>query len=148
MLLALLLAGRHDSSGFELIWGLTGTLVVVIWIAWDRSWHRKYQQWIARAWPVAIGKFNEGEVIPMLKGRSKEIAGYVVCINYKYASGISYHGVYFTREFSTEEEAEECLQRLENQSIPVRTYPQKPQKSRIRDSDLAPLLPPGRIQKP
>jgi hypothetical protein len=142
MISLFLIARHHDSPMFDLIWGTTLVSLVVVSIFWNCTGSRKYEQWRAQNWPVASGKFNEGEIITMLKGRSKDIAGYVVRIDYCYVSGQSYDGVYFTKEFPTHEAAEEYLNRLENQSISVRISPNKSHQSQILDSDLVGLLPP------
>ncbi len=139
----LMFARRHDSPGFELIWGLTLGSLVIVNILWKRTWRRKYEQWRARNWPLTSGKFNNGEILPLVTGRTKRIAGYVVCLDYSYISGKPFEGVYLTRELPTREAAEQCLRSLEDQSIAVRIAPDKPHKSRILDRDLSHLLPPS-----
>ena len=138
----LFLTRRHDSPTFDLIWGITLGSLVVASIFWNRTGRRTYEQWRARNWPVASGKLNRGEIITMLKGRTKEIAGYVVCLDYSYSCDKLYDGVYLSREFPSEETAEQCLRSLKNQAIAVRLSPNKPGKSQVLDSDLLDLLPP------
>ncbi len=110
--------------------------VVLVLIAWERRYRRQWQAFRARNWRRVIGKFDEGEIITMLKGRSKEIAGYKVLLMYDYEAEGKQCGDYWSEEM-TQQQAEFILGRLANRSVTVRVSPDDTAKSIVLDEDLA-----------
>lgn len=89
------------------------------------------------------GKFDEGEVITMRKGRSEEISGYQVWFGYEYHLNGEQGGLYilpFRGEFETPEDAEECRKQLAERSVTVRVSPRNPERSGVLDQDVKPML--------
>ena len=113
-------------------------------ILWERRYKRKWQQSQARSWRQVAGKFDEGEIVTMRKGRSDVIAGYEVWLSYEYWEDGDQTGIYtlpfYYSEFPTEEEADECRKLVANQDIVVRVSPRNPKRSRVLDDDVRPLI--------
>ena len=104
---------------------------------------RRWQQARARAWRRVAGKFDEGEVITMRKGRSGEISGYKVWMGYEYREEEEDGGIYtlpVSGEFETIDEAERCRKVMAFQPITVRVSPRNPKKSCVFDQDITHLL--------
>ena len=111
-------------------------LVVAIFQTLRRIWVQRR----ARNWPAVPGKFKQGEVVRVVRGRYNDKVVYSVCIDYDYSAGESSEGVYsctYIREFPTREGAETFLKRLENRSVSIRVAPDKPATSYILDEDVA-----------
>jgi len=115
---------------------------LVAFVLWERVYRRKWQQQIAGDWRPVDGRFDEGQVVEMRKGRSDVTAGYEIWLTYRYnVDGREYQadGVkndLYNREYKSKEEAEAALSRLANQVITVRVRPDNPKRSRVLDEDL------------
>jgi hypothetical protein len=112
-------------------------------IYWMRFGHRRFQQYRARTWVPANGKFDEGEVITMRKGGSGEISGYQVWFGYEYYRDGEQADLYtlpFRGEFDTSEDAEQWRKRLAECSVTVRVSPRNPKRSGVLDEDVRPML--------
>ena len=119
---------------FTLIFGM---------VLWDRRYRRKWQQFRARNWRQVAGRLDEGEIVPMLKGRSSTISGYQIWFGYDYEAGGEQVGIYtlpFSGEFRTQEEAEVFRKLAADQSVIVRVSPRNPKRSCILDEDVGPLI--------
>jgi len=135
--------GEHAPLGYTAIYSTVMLSGLVGYILWDRRYRRKWRQARARNWPQTLAKFDEGEIVRMRKGRSKDIAGYQVWLGYEYDRGISHDGLYtlpYCGEFKTEEQAEECRKILAHAKVPVRVSPRNPKRSCVLDFDVARLL--------
>jgi hypothetical protein len=137
----ILLKHQTENSVFPLVYSITVLVLLFAYALWDRQYRRKWQQSRAKRWQKVEGEFDEGEVITMLKGRSKTIAGYEVSLGYEYQADGEQGGVYYLPEMKTKEEAETALKLLANKTIVVRVAPGRPDRSRVVDEDLAVLLP-------
>jgi hypothetical protein len=116
--------------------------IVAFWILWESGYRRRWLQYRARNWQTLPGKFDEGEIVPMMGARSS--VGYEVRLGYDYQADEDRPGIYtlpFYGIFSTEKEAEECRQLVASRIIPVRVSSRKPRKSIVLDEDVKPLLP-------
>ena len=80
----LLLRHRTESAIFALAYSSAILAVVIGFILWERRYRRSWQQFRARNWQRVAGKFDEGEIVTMRKGRSTAIAGYQVWLGYEY----------------------------------------------------------------
>jgi len=103
---------------------------------WDRKYRRIWNQSRARGWPKVDGRFDDGEIVTMRKGRSKDIAGYQVWLGYEYEAD-GEHGGLYTLPTTTQANAEEELKRLANRMISVRVAPGTPKKSVVLDEDIS-----------
>ena len=136
---------QHHSDllfSFACLGGMLGW--VTLFIVWTRrGYGRKCQQFVARSWGQTPGRFDDGEIVPMRKGRSEKIAGYQVWLGYEYQAGGEQFGLYtlpFVGEFSSEEIAESYRKKVANQEIGVRVAPRKPKRSCVLDEDVRLLL--------
>jgi hypothetical protein len=122
-----------ESPIFDLIFGAVILSLVAIYILWERRYRRAWNQSRARGWRQVMSRFDNGEVVRMLKGRSKVVAGYQVWLAYEYKSEGDQVGIYTlpfsSYEFSSEEEAEKCRKLVANQNIPVRVSDRNPKRS-------------------
>jgi hypothetical protein len=131
----------RDNPTFDFLWALTIGSIFAIYILWDRRYRHKWQQFRAKDWPQALAKFlpGSGEVVQMMKGRSKSVAGYEAWLYYEYHYDGEQEGLY-RRFFPTRPEAETFLKLLEGQQVSVRVAPRKPSKSHILDRDVELLI--------
>ena len=111
---------------------------------WERRYRRAWIQSRARGWQQVVGRFDDGDIVRMRKGRSKAIAGYQVWLMYEYECKGAQVGIYTlpfsTYEFSSEAEAEECRRIVANQCVPVRISPGNPKRSCVLDEDVKSLF--------
>ena len=117
--------------------------IVAVLIYWSRRGRRQFQQKRAREWTPLTGKFDEGEVITMRKGRSEDISGYQVWFGYEYYLDGEQGGLYtlpFRGEFATPEEAEECRKQLAERVVTVTVSPRNPKRSGVLDEDVRPMM--------
>jgi len=133
-----LLLSRHqtDSGKFELAYGFLGLTIIAVWTLWDRRYKRIWQDYRSRGWSRIEGQFDEGEVIPMRRGRSKTIAGYEVWLGYEYKAEGDQAGVYRLPR-GTKGDAEEAMRKLANQRIIVRVSPRNSTRSHVSDEDIS-----------
>ncbi|MGA2252286.1 hypothetical protein [Terracidiphilus sp.] len=113
--------------------------IIAAWTLWDRRYKRKWQQTRARNWPQVQGKFDEGEIVTMRKGRSGEIAGYQVWFAYEYYADGDQVGIYtlpFRGEFPTTIDAEACQKAIAERFIFVHYSSRNPKRSYVLDEDL------------
>jgi hypothetical protein len=117
---------------------------VALFILWiRRAYGRRWQQFRARSWRQIAGRFDDGEIVTMRKGRSGKIAGYQVWLGYDYVADGEQTGLYtlpFVGEFPTGEVAEECRKRAANRNVVVRVSPRNPKRSCVFDEDVRPLI--------
>jgi TonB family protein len=128
---------------FQLSFGLVMLCVVAAYVVWDRRYRRMWQQSRARHWQPVGGRFDEGEIVTMMKGRPKSIAGYQVWLGYDYEARGEQVGIYtlpFVGEFPSEAAAEECRKRIANQPITIRMSPRNPKRSCVLDEDVSPYI--------
>ncbi len=109
--------------------------LIVAWTQWDRRYRRKWLEYRSRNWTRVKGQFDEGEVVIMRKGRSKEISGYEVWLAYDYSVDGEQFGVFQLSE-RPRDEAEAALKILANREITVRVNPRNSKKSFVSDEDL------------
>ncbi len=87
-----------------------------------------------------MGRFDDGDIVPMMKGGTKVVAGYQVWLAYEYESEGTQVGIYTLPfscyEFSSEKQAEECRRIVANAIIPVRVSPRNPKRSCVLDEDV------------
>jgi hypothetical protein len=139
----LLLRRGTEPPLFTLAYFAVILAVVIGFILWDRRYRRAWQQFRARNWPQVAGKFDEGEIVTMRKGRSHAITGYQVWLGYDYEVGGEETGLYtlpFSGEFPTEEEAEKRRRLVAHRSVIVRVSPRNPKHACILDDDVRPLI--------
>jgi hypothetical protein len=120
---------------------LFSIMAVCIW--WHRRLRRKWQQFRARRWPEVAGRFDEGDIVTMYKGKTKIIAGYQVWLAYDYSASGEQLGIYtlpFKDEFATQEKAEEIRKLVADRNIRVRVSPRNPKRSCVLDEDVKPLI--------
>jgi hypothetical protein len=141
-----LLKHQPDNGLFDLIYGVIVLALVAAYTLWDRRYRRRWQQHRSRDWERVEGKFDEGEVITMRKGRTKTIAGYEVLLGYEYQAEGEQNGIY-NLPFKTKEEATAALNLLTNKTIIVRVAPGKPKRSAVSDEDLSAYLPAGMLPR-
>ena len=106
----LLLRHAAESTIFPLGYFSAILVLVIGFILWDRRYRRAWQQFRARNWPQVAGKFDEGEIVTMRKGRSGVISGYQVWLGHDYEGDGEETALYtlpFSGEFLIEEEAPE-----------------------------------------
>jgi len=117
---------------------------IALFILWtQRGYARRWQQFRARSWQELAGKFDEGEIVTMRKGRSGKITGYQVWLGYDYFAGGEQSGLYilpFVGEFPTEEVAEKCRRKAGNRDVAVRVSPLNPKRSCVLDQDVRLLI--------
>ncbi len=117
---------------------------VALFILWiRRGYGRRWQQFRARSWRQIAGRFDDGEIVAMRKGRSRKIAGYQVWLGYDYLADGEQVGLYtlpFVGEFPTEEVAEKCRKRAANRNVVVRVSPRNPKRSCVFDEDVRILI--------
>lgn len=115
-------------------------LLLAAYVLWDRRYRNVWREARSRKWQRVEGKFDEGEVITMMKGRSNTIAGYSVWMGYEYGrnpkSRESYADLFMSREFPEKEQAEAYRKKLENRVVPVRVSPRNAKHSYVLESDL------------
>src|SRR5947199_6248935 len=73
-----------ESPVITLIFGAVTFSIGAALILWERRYRRAWTQFRARNWQQIIGRFDEGEIVRMMKGRSKQVAGYQVLLAYEY----------------------------------------------------------------
>jgi len=113
----------------------------VLWT--QRGYERRWQQFRARSWQQIAGRFDDGEVITMRKGRSGKVAGYQVWLGYDYMADGDQTGLYilpFVGEFPSKEVAEEYRKRAANMDIIVHVSPRNPGRSCVIDDDVRLLV--------
>ncbi len=133
----------RGSPVFDLAYSAFLLCIIAGYILWDRRLRRRRQQFRARRWRVVTGRFDEGDIITMKKGRSKNIAGYQVWLAYDYHADGDQIGIYtlpFADEFKSKEEAEEIRKLVAEQSISVRVSPRNSKDSCVLDEDIKPLV--------
>jgi hypothetical protein len=116
--------------------------MVAFWILWDNGYRRRWTQRRARNWQSVSEKFDEGDIVPKMGGRSG--VGYQVRLGYDYPGDGQQAGTYtlpFYGVFRSEKEAEECRQLVANRNIPVRVSPRDPKQFAVLDDDVKLLLP-------
>lgn len=142
--LSFLLRPEQKSPMFTLVFCAVLLALVAGMILWDRRYRRIWRQYRARNWRQVIGKFDEGEIVTMHKGRSGTIAGYEVWLGYDYQAGGEQTSFFYTLpfcgEFPSKEEAEECCKLVANQKVVVRVSPRNPKRSCVLDVDVRPLI--------
>jgi hypothetical protein len=136
---------RHNAGPSLFALAYFGAILVVIigFILWDRRYRRAWRQFRARSWPQVAGKFDEGEIVRMRKGRSDVISGYQVWLGYDYEGDGEETEVYtlpFSGEYATEEEAETSRKLLAHRRVMVRVSPRNSKRSCILDDDVRPLI--------
>jgi hypothetical protein len=141
----LLVIRRGDGSpAYSFAYSAVLLGVVVGSIQWERRYRRRWLQSRARSWRQVAGKFDEGEIVTMRKGRSNIIAGYEVWLTYEYQADGDQSGLYTLpfqySEFPSEEEAEECRKLVAHQHISIRVSPSNPKRSCVLDDDVRPLI--------
>jgi hypothetical protein len=135
-----LLTRRTENGRFDLIYSGILFVFVTAFILWDRRYRRRWQEFRARNWLEVPGRFDEGEIITMMKGRSKTVAGYEVCMGYEYQTEGEQGGVYRYPEMPNREDAEAMLKLLADKNIVVRVDPSKPSRSYVLGNDAERLL--------
>jgi hypothetical protein len=139
----LLLRHAAESTIFPLGYFSAILVMVIGFILWERRYRRAWHQLRARNWRRVEGRFDEGEIVTMRKGRSGAIAGYQVWLGYDYEAHGEEAGLYtlpFSGEFPTEEQAQECRKLVADRNVTVRVSPRNPKRSRILDEDVRPLI--------
>jgi hypothetical protein len=68
--------------------------IVAFWILWESGYRRRWLQYRARNWQTLPGKFDEGEIVPMMGARSS--VGYEVRLGYDYQADEDRPGTYNT----------------------------------------------------
>ncbi len=139
-LLLVLLRHRRENGTFDLWYGGVVLTFLAGYTLWDRHYRRLWHNYRTRNWKKVDGRFDEGEVVTMLKGRSRTIAGYEVWLNCEYEAEGEQFGLY-RLPLKSQDEAVQALSVLANQKIPVRVAPSKPGRSFVSDEDLTALLP-------
>jgi hypothetical protein len=142
MLIALFaIGGGRESPIFDLCWGIAIGCILTIFVLWDRLYRHKWHQFRARNWPQVEGEFlsGSGEIVTMMKGRSRKVAGFEASLDYAYQRGDRLEGSY-TRFFRTKSEAQAFIKLLELQRILVSVSPRKPSVSCILDGDIDQLI--------
>jgi hypothetical protein len=128
MLLTLFVTkGRNESPIFDLYFAIAVAGMLAIFVLWDRRYRPKWHPFRARNWLQAEGQFlpGSGELVTMRKGRSRDIAGFEVWLDYGYQSGDKLEGTN-RRFFRTKSEAQALIARLEGQRILVTYRPENP----------------------
>lgn len=141
--LLLLLRHRAESPIFALAFASIVLAVIIGVILWERRYRRVWQQFRARNWQQVAGKFDDGEIVTMRKGRSGNITGYQLWLGYEYEANIGEVGLYtlpYFGEFPNEEEARKCLKLVANRDVTVRVSPRHPKRSCVLDEDVKPLV--------
>jgi hypothetical protein len=136
---------RHDTRSLVFDFAYSAVIFTLIFgmVLWDRRYGRKWQQFRARNWRQVTGKLDEGDIVPLLKGRSRTISGYQIWFGYDYEVDGEQVGIYtlpFFSEFRTKEEAEVFRKLAADQSVIVRVSPRNPKRSCILDEDVRPLI--------
>jgi hypothetical protein len=126
---------RSDSGFFELLYGCVILAFVAAWAAWDRSYRDKWHEFRSRNWTRVKGRFDEGELVTMRKGRSQTVSGYEVWLSYEYQVDGDQIGVFRLSE-RTEHEAEAAMKMMANREVTVRVNPRNPKKSFVVEEDL------------
>ncbi len=135
-----LLTRRTENGPFDLIYSGILFVFVAAFILWDRRYRRRWQEFRAQNWLEVPGRFDEGEIITMMKGRSKTVAGYEVWMGYEYQAKGEQGGVYRYPEMPSREDAEATLKLLADKNIVVRVDPSKPSRSYVLGNDVERLL--------
>jgi hypothetical protein len=146
LLLLFLLKHQTNNPAFDLAYLAVVLALLTTYTLWNSRYRRRWQQYRSRDWERIGGRFDEGEVITMRKGRSKTIAGYEVWLGYEYRAGGEQGGIY-SLPFRTKDEAEAALRLLANKTIVVRVAPGKPKRSLVSDEDVSVLLPAGIVPR-
>jgi hypothetical protein len=102
-------------------------------IAW-RRWQKSRLEALAQAWPSVDGRLHDGHVEP---AGDRCVASFA----YDYYIGEYRSGTY-TREFSSQKNAEEFVSQLKGKRIPIRYNPTNPDESVIEDADAKQLYSP------
>src|SRR5580700_11192587 len=139
---SLLLRHNAGTSIFPLAYFGVILALIIGFILWDRRYRRAWQQFRARNWPQVSGKFDEGEIVTMRKGKSDVISGYQVWLGYDYEGDGEETEIYtlpFSGEYATEEEAEASRKLLAHRRVTVRVSPRNSKHSCILDDDVRPL---------
>ena len=111
-------------------------LVVAIFQTLCRIWVQRR----ARNWPAVPGKFKQGAVVRVVRGRYNDKVVYSVCIDYDYSAGESSKAstVALTYgNFPPVKEQRHSSSALKNRSVSIRVAPDKPATSYILDEDVA-----------
>jgi hypothetical protein len=141
---SILLIPEHQSPIVSPVFSAVGLAVVAGVILWHRRYGRIWRQYRARDWRQVVGRFDEGDIVTMQKGRSGVVAGYEVWLGYDYRVNGDQTGLFYTLpfsgEFASKEEAERCRKLVANQSVVVRVHPGNPQRSCVLDADVKPLI--------
>lgn len=117
------------------LWANVVRLAVVavgfVTIAW-RRWQKRRLESLAQAWPSVDGRLHDGHVEP---AGDRCVASFA----YDYYIG-EYRSGNYTREFSSQKNAEEFVSQLKGKRIPVRYNPANPDESVLEDVDVRQLF--------
>jgi hypothetical protein len=102
-------------------------------IAW-RRWQKRHTETLAQAWPSVDGRLHGGHVQP---AGDRCVASFA----YDYYIGEYRSGTY-SREFSSQKDAEEFVSQLKGKRVPIRYNPAKPDQSVLEDGDVRQLFSP------
>ena len=134
----------HNDTILSFVYlGMTLAWVASIILWTQRGYGRRWQQFRGRSWRQISGKFDDGEIVAMRKGRSRKIAGYQVWLGYDYLADGEQTGLYtlpFVGEFPSEEVAEKYRKQAANRDVVVRVSPRNPKNSCVFDEDVRLLV--------
>jgi hypothetical protein len=141
--IALLNSGRDAPSIFVLWYFVVCFALIAVVVLWHLRYRRKWRQVRAQDWHQVSGKFDEGEIVTMRKGRAGPISGYQIWLGYDYEADGEQVGLYtlpFSGEFPNKDAAEQCRVKVANRAIIVRVSPRNPKRSCVLDEDVSPYL--------
>jgi hypothetical protein len=113
---------------FVFWYSLSGFALVAVGILWHLRYERKWRQFRAQHWHQISGKFDDGDIVTMRKGRAGPISGYQIWLGYDYEAEGEQVGLYtlpFYGEFPNKEVAEQCRMKIANRAVIVRVSPRK-----------------------
>jgi len=108
------------------------------------GWWKKRKEKIALAWPSIEGRVQFVSVAPILDSSS-----YTATLQYSYFVE-EYRSGEYTEVFDSEHGANDFIQKMKDQKVPVRYNPKDPDKSLIEEADVEQYiqLPPAQRMAP
>ena len=108
------------------------------------GWWKRRKEKIALGWPSIEGCVQFVSVAPVPKS-----SAYIATLQYSYFVG-GYQSGEYTEAFDSEHDANDFVQKMKDQKVPVRYSPKDPDKSLIEEADVEQYiqLPPAQRMAP
>jgi hypothetical protein len=131
----------HNFHNVAALLRLIGYALIAVAAVGGGWWHKRKEK-IALAWPSVEGCVRFVSVAPTPKS-----SAYIATLQYSYFVG-EYQSGEYTEVFDSEYDANDFVEKMKDQKVPVRYNPKEPDKSLIEEADVEQyiqLSPPERM---